>query len=163
MREIRSVDVYKKGTRQVPIESHVDFLYKLLLERDLNYSISHDGKTTFEQHKKFVESRPYDIWNIIYLIGYYYTPIAVGSIYLTRGNEIGIFILEEHQRNGYGKAALQKFILECVLKTKLMHPYFLANIHPKNEASIKFFESLGFKLIVAETPSIVQNTYILKI
>ena len=163
MEEIILMDVYGKGEVQIPSNNHVNFLYKLLLERDLNYAISHDGKTTFEQHKKFVEAIPYDSWNIIRLIDDGYLGRAIGSVYLTYENEIGIFILKEHQRKGYGKAALQKFILECVYKTKWINPYFLANIHPKNEASIKFFESFGFKLIqnriVLSVPSSVQSTY----
>ena len=42
---------------------------------------------SYSEHKKFVNSKPYDKWDIIQVKNK-----KIGSIYLTPQNEIGIFI-----------------------------------------------------------------------
>lgn len=117
----------------------VDLLYALLKERTAEQSISHVSLPTWEQHVKFFHAHPYQYWYIIIA-----KDSPVGSIYLSKGHEIGIFIFRSYQRHKYGAAAVQ-YLME-------LHPgKFLANINPKNKASIKMFESLGFTHI--------QNTY----
>jgi RimJ/RimL family protein N-acetyltransferase len=114
----------------------VEFLYDLLVERDPVANISHHQMPTFEQHHAFVKSKPYRVWYIIYA-----DDDPVGSVYLTKKNEIGIFIIKSHQGNGYGKQAIRS-LME-------LHPekQFLANIAPGNSRSIAMFEGLGFDLI----------------
>jgi RimJ/RimL family protein N-acetyltransferase len=127
---IRLVDVYPCRI------STVAFLYDLLLERDPVANISHKKMPAFDDHRKFVESRPYQAW---YLVQMDEEPL--GAVYLTKDNEIGVFISKSHQGNGYGKKSV--YILMS------MHPAkrFLANIAPGNERSRAMFEKLGFELI----------------
>lgn len=115
---------------------HLTILYDLLDERTPNQSISHKGLPSYEDHIKFVESNPYYAWYIVYN----HNDVPVGSTYLTRKNEIGIFIYDLFKGHGYGKDAVR------ALMTSYDGPFY-ANINPSNAASIAFFDSLGFKFI----------------
>ena len=117
-------------------EKDYEFLYELLSERKQITFISHKKMPTYEEHVKFIESEPYSKWYIIQI-----DDKKIGSIYLTKENEIGIFLKESLQRSGIGSNALNKLIdINPGLR-------YLANINPKNEKSIKFFKKSGFKLI----------------
>jgi len=117
-------------------EKDYEFLYKLLLERKQITFISHKKMPTYEEHVKFIESEPYSKWYIIQI-----DAKKIGSIYLTKENEIGIFLKEDIQRRGIGSNALNELInINPGLR-------YLANINPKNEKSIEFFKKSGFKLI----------------
>lgn len=110
-------------------------LYLLLGERTVEQAISHKKMPTFEEHEKFVESRPYKEWYMLYdsnLIK------IIGSLYISKNNEIGLFIFKEHHSKGYGSQALQ-FILD-----NNRHTIFKANINPQNYKSINFFKKFGF-------------------
>ena len=87
-----------------------------------------------EEHIQFLQSKPYEAW---YFIG----EEPLGAIYLTRQNEIGIFIFRKHQGKGYGEKAIKSLI------AKHGERRYLANINPNNSKSIKLFDNLGFKLI----------------
>ena len=117
-----------------------ELLYQLLQERTPATNISHREMPTWDAHAHFIQSRPYRAWYVIQG-----DEIPVGSIYLSKMNEIGVFILIKYQGQGFGKLAIQTLMAK--------HPgeRFLANINPNNSRSIKFFKSLGFKHI--------QNTY----
>ncbi len=112
------------------------FLYNLLKERDSNVNISHKKMPTYTEHLKFVNSKPYSKWCIIK-----FGNSKVGSIYLSKNNEIGIFLKKEFHGKIIGYESLQKFMK--------MNPKrrYLANVNPKNKKSQKFFEKNGFKLI----------------
>jgi len=69
----------------------------------------------------------------------------VGSVYLSKQNEIGIFLKKGLQGKGIGSIAMMLIIV------KNPRDRFLANISPKNRESIKFFKKNGFTLI--------QHTY----
>jgi len=116
------------------------FLYDLLLERDNVVNISHKKMPTFEKHIKFVNSKPYLLWKIIY-----HDNIKSGSVYLTKQNEIGIFVKKEFQDEKIGS-----IVLKLIVKENGSGRY-LANINPNNKKSIKFFKNHKFKLI--------QHTY----
>lgn len=117
-------------------KSDFQFLYELLSERDPRANISHKKMPTYKEHLKFIKSKPYSRWYIIY-----YNNEKTGSIYLSKQNEIGIFIKNEMQGKGIGRNAL-KLIME-----KNGPGRYLANINPKNKKSIQFFKKNGFKLI----------------
>jgi RimJ/RimL family protein N-acetyltransferase len=119
------------------------FLYNLLKERDPRANISHKKMPTYEQHVKFVLSKPYSKWYVILKSGK-----SVGSVYLTQNNEIGIFIKKDSQDSGIGHNALKLLI------KKNPRDRYLANVSPKNKKSIRFFKNNGFKLI--------QHTYSLE-
>jgi len=116
------------------------FLYDLLKERDPRANISHKKMPTIKQHEKFILSRPYSKWYVIQNIDE-----DVGSIYLTKDNEIGIFIKKKIQDKGIGFNALE------LLMNKNPRTRYLANVNPNNKKSIRFFKNNGFKLI--------QHTY----
>jgi RimJ/RimL family protein N-acetyltransferase len=120
------------------------FLYELLSKRTSIVNISHKKMPTFEEHVKFVMSKPYTDWNIIY-----FKNIQAGSIYLSHQNEIGIFMKKEFQNKGIGRKAMQ------LLMKNNPRDRYLANINPKNKNSIEFFKKQGFKLI--------QHTYELSV
>lgn len=119
------------------------FLYELLLERDKRVNISHKKMPTYNQHVKFVMSKPYSKW---YIINYH--DKRIGSIYLSKQDEIGIFIQNTNQGSGIGQNALK------LLMQKNHRKRYLANVNPKNSKSIKFFEKNRFKIL--------QHTYELR-
>jgi RimJ/RimL family protein N-acetyltransferase len=112
------------------------FLYELLSERDPKTFISHKKMPTWEEHVKFVKSKPYAKWYIIES-----GTKKIGTILLTFQNEVGIFIKKGTQHKGLGTRALKMLIAE---NTNLR---YLANISPKNKESERFFKKNGFKLI----------------
>jgi len=117
-------------------------LYGCLSERPKVANISHDGKLPkFGDHVAFVESKPYREWYIIKVMvdG---TWMSCGNVYITKNNEIGIFILKYYQRRG---------IALSVVKRISTGKEVFANIAPKNYPSQKLFKKLGFVHI--------QNTY----
>ncbi len=112
------------------------FLYELLKERDPTVNISHKQLPDYEQHKKFIKSSPYSKWYIIY-----YDQTKIGSIYLSKQNEIGIFLKKDFQRKDLRQTALDLLIHKNPRKK------YLANINPKNKDSHRFFKTNGFRLI----------------
>ena len=70
----------------------IRFLYNLLKERDSRVNISHRTMPSYEEHTHFVLSNPYSVWYVIKLKNK-----KTGSIYLSKQNEIGIFIKKEFQ------------------------------------------------------------------
>lgn len=144
-RHVTSVKKYTASGRDAATP-----LYELLKERTKEQSISHQTMPTFEEHVEFMLKPGYRVWNLI-LDG----ETVVGSVYLTARNEIGIAIFKAHQRKGYATFAFNntRKVWGHMLNGKGLRvaPQFIANINPQNEASIKFFESLGFVHI--------QNTY----
>ncbi len=112
------------------------FLYELLKEREPSMNISHKKMPTFNEHVNFVLSKPYSKWYII-LQGI----DKVGSIYLSKQNEIGIFLKKGSHHTGIGTIALKLIMGENPKKG------YLANVNPKNKKSIKFFKKNNFKIL----------------
>ena len=69
-----------------------NFLFDLLKDRDPRTYISHKKMPTYEEHSKFIKSKPYSKWYIIFK-----SKQKIGSIYLSKNDEIGIFILKKFQ------------------------------------------------------------------
>ena len=113
-----------------------EFLYELLLNRNSIENISHKKMPSFEQHLKFLNSKPYKKWYIIIK-----NQKKIGSIYLSFQNEIGIQILHEFQSE-----RIQKDAVDLLIK-KNPQKRFLVNINPKNKKKILFFKKNNFKLI----------------
>ena len=109
----------------------VQILYRLLSERTPDQSISHKGMPHFEDHYDFVHSKPYNAWYLIKYKGDY-----VGSIYLTKLRELGIFIFNEYQHRGIATKAIH------LIQT--LHPgRMLANVNPNNTPSMEMFKKMG--------------------
>ena len=120
--------------------SDLRFLYQLLAQRDPIANISHRKMPTYDEHIRFVQSKPYSRWYVIYQKNE-----KVGSIYLSKQDEIGIFLKKEARGFGVGTIAMR------LLMKENPRSRFLANISPKNRESAKFFRKNGFTLI--------QHTY----
>lgn len=117
-------------------EKDCRFLYKLLLDRPRQANISHVKMPHYASHCRFVLNEPYFDWRIIW-DGHK----KIGSIYLSKHNEIGIAIDQKYKRSGYATLALLKFV--NLHKNTGAKVY--ANINPKNKASVELFKSLGFE------------------
>jgi RimJ/RimL family protein N-acetyltransferase len=116
------------------------FLHNLLAQRNSIVNISHKRMPTWEEHVKFVKSKPYSKWYIIYN-----KDEKIGSIYLLKQSEIGIHLLKKYEKESIHLESIKKLML---LNSKIK---FRANISPKNKNYIMLFEKLGFKM--------VQHTY----
>jgi len=116
--------------------SDAKFLFDLLEERNPRVNISHKKMPTYNQHTKFIKSKPYSKWYIILK-----SKQKIGSIYLSKNDEIGIFLSKKFQGKNVGNFALNE------LMKKNPRKRFLANVSPKNKKSIEFFKKNGFKLI----------------
>ena len=112
------------------------FLYQQLKERNPSANISHKKMPTYAEHVRFVMSHPYSKWYIII-----HKNKKIGTIYLTKQNEIGIFIKNKVQGKLIGQRVLK------LLMEKNPRKRYLANVSPKNKKSIAFFKKNGFKLI----------------
>ena len=117
-------------------KSDVVFLYNLLNERDPKTNISHQKMPTLKQHIKFINSKPYFKWYIIYL-----NSEKVGSIYMSKQNEVVIHVLKKFVFEKISSRAL-KTIIEKNPRKKLF-----INISPQNRKLQQFFSKKGFKLI----------------
>ena len=132
---IALISVY--STDQMMQEYYNIFLYGLLAEREPYQNISHKKMPTFEEHINFVKSKPYKEWFVIYDTE---QKKRVGSVYLSKENEIGVFISKNQRKRGFArKAVLQT--MEYFYHVK----YIKANIAPTNSTSICFFVNMGFK------------------
>lgn len=121
----------------------IRLLYLWLSQRTPDQAISHREMPTYDRHALFVAERPYEAWYLIRTMEFD-DPRYVGAIYLTKEREVGIHLDMAERGNGYGSEALAE------LRKK--HPgRLLANINPKNLASIAFFKRHGARLL--------QHTY----
>lgn len=131
---MKLVDVYRVA--EAPA-----LLYRLLEERSAEVNISHRTMPSWRRHLAFIRARPYRAWYLI-RVG----ETFVGAVYLSKQNEIGVFILRACQGRGYGPEAIR-----LVMARHRGVKRFLANINPRNRRSIELFTDLGFRH--------VQNTY----
>lgn len=143
MSKVTLVDVYMNtlGMSRKALPEAIEVLYNLLKEREPHINISHKALPSMQQHKSFVISEPYLEWFLIRIDQEDGSQKYVGSIYVTRANEIGLFIFKEFRNKGYGSAALQ------TIKVRYPKMRLLANIAPKNSESAAFFSRHGFKHI----------------
>ena len=117
-------------------DSDSKFLFELLKDRDPRANISHKKMPSYNEHLKFIKSKPYTKWYIILKSKY-----RIGSIYLSKNDEIGIFLSKKYQGKNIGNDALVELI------RKNPRERYLANVNPKNKKSSTFFKNNNFKLI----------------
>jgi RimJ/RimL family protein N-acetyltransferase len=127
---LRKVDPYS--------EADLRFLYDLLKLRmdEPELNISHRALPPYHNHVQFVRDNPYAAYYIVDVLG-----VPAGAAYLTRQNEIGVYLLPDRRGKKYGPAAVAQ-VMEENPREK-----YLANINPRNEISQLVFERLGFRLI----------------
>ena len=121
-------------------KSDCSFLYELLSERKSHVNISHKKTPTYAKHVKFVMSKPYSKWYVIY-----HTTEKIGSVYLTKQDEIGIHFKEQNMNN-----KIRSKVLNMIIKKNPRNRYMI-NINPRNTSLRNFLKNEGFELI--------QHTY----
>ena len=109
------------------------FLYDLLKNKDPNANISHKKMPSYDEHVKFVMSKPYTNWYIIE-----YDKKNVGAIYLSKQDEIGISVNNDYEYDHIVKPAL-KLLMKLNQRKR-----YLANTSPKDVRSQEFLLKNGF-------------------
>jgi len=123
---IKLIDVYAaKGS--------IEFLYSVLAERKVSESISHKRHPSFKEHYAFVQSQPYLGWYIIID-----NVDWLGTCYITKYREVGIWLMPEAKGKGAGKAAMKQLLA--------MYPgRVFTNTSIYNEGAKAFYEKCGFR------------------
>ena len=116
--------------------SDSEFLFHLLQKRDSKVNISHKKMPTYNQHIKFLKSKPYSKWYIIIL-----EKQKIGSIYLSKQNEIGIFLMKSWDIDDIRLKSL------IILMKKNPRKRYLANVNPNNKKLISFWKKNNFSLV----------------
>ena len=114
-------------------KSDLRFLFNLLKERDPKANISHKKMPTYDEHVKFVLSKPYSKWYIIFERNK-----KIGSVYLTKADELGL-----HLKKEYFRESLLKEILESLMKSE-PNKRFVFNVSPRNKKFMKFLQKNGY-------------------
>ncbi len=112
-------------------------LYQLLKKRE--FSISHKILPSYEIHKLFVASNPYEHWYIFAV-----KENVLGSFYIKDDNSIGINL------NNPTKSLI-KYLIDHILKNftpkeevaSFIPNYFYMNISPENKELINILKDLG--------------------
>ena len=112
------------------------FLYNLLKQRKTFVNISHKQMPRYKEHVEFISSKPYSHWNIILL-----DSKKIGSIYLSRQNEIGISLSRNYDESQYMQSALE------ILYKKYPRKRYVVNTNPRNSKLIRFIQKNNFKLV----------------
>ena len=114
-------------------ENDALFLYDLLKTRDFRANISHKKVPSYDEHVHFILSNPYTIWYIIE-----YEGKKIGSVYLSKQDEIGISLVDNLLYNKIGKSVIKSLIKNNPRKR------YLANVSPQNKKLQDFFVNNGF-------------------
>ena len=109
------------------------FLYELLKNKDPSTNISHKKMPSYDEHIEFVMSKPYTNWYIIE-----YDKKNVGSIYLSKQDEIGISIDNDYEYDKIVRPAL-KLLVKLNPRKR-----YLVNVSPDDIRSQKFLLKNGF-------------------
>lgn len=127
------------------------FLWKLMEESldEPHTVIAHKAMPTWDDHLAFLARRTYrELLLITDKIPDAAGDMLVGYVGVTQANEIGIRIRKGSRGKRYGEEAVD-FVLAHMRPLELagIAPgRFVANINPKNAASIALFTKLGFTL-----------------
>ena len=109
------------------------FLYEILKNKDPNANISRKKMPSYDEHVEFVMSKPYTNWYIIEC-----DKKNVGTIYLSKQDEIGISI-----NNDYEYDQIVKTALKLLMKLNPRKRY-LAKVSPNDVRSQEFLLKNGF-------------------
>ena len=114
-------------------KNDVLFLYDLLKIRDPLANISHKKMPSYDEHVNFILSNPYAIWYIIE-----YEGKKIGSVYLSKQDEIGISLVDNSLYDKIGKSVIKLLIKNNPRKR------YLAKVSPQNKKLQNFFVNNGF-------------------
>ena len=114
-------------------ENDMPFLYELLKNKDPNANISHKKMPTYDEHIKFVLSKPYTNWYVIEC-----DEKNTGAIYLSKLDEIGISISNDYEYEQIAKTAI-KLLIELNPRKR-----YLVNVSPKDIRTQEFLLKNGF-------------------
>ena len=114
-------------------KNDVLFLYDLLKIRGPLANISHKKMPSYNEHVNFILSNPYVVWYIIE-----YEGKNIGSIYLSKQDEIGISLFDNLLYDKIGKNII-KFLMKNNPRKR-----YLAKISPRNKKLQNFFVNNGF-------------------
>lgn len=130
----------KASFRQVTPDD-IDLLYDLLNTR--TYSISHESMPSHSNHKKFVDSNPYEHWYIIYDHS-----DAIGSFYIQEDNSIGLNLskLSVGIISNLAEFIEKEFSPNEPIASKVP-PYFFINVPQSNKRLSRILERSGHKPI----------------
>ena len=109
------------------------FLYELLKNKDPSTNISHKKMPSYDEHIEFVMSKPYTNWYIIEC-----DKKNVGSIYLSKQDEIGISIDNDYEYDKIARPAL-KLLVKLNPRKR-----YLVNVSPDDIRSQGFLLKNGF-------------------
>ena len=109
------------------------FLYELLKTKDPIANISHKKMPSYDEHVNFILSNPYAIWYIIE-----YEGKKIGSVYLSKHDEIGIYLVDNSLYDKIGKSVIKLLIKNNPRKR------YLAKVSPQNKKLQNFFVNNGF-------------------
>ena len=109
------------------------FLYELLKNKDPSTNISHKKMPSYDEHIEFVMSKPYTNWYIIEC-----DKKNVGSIYLSKQDEIGISIDNDYEYDKIVRSAL-KLLVKLNPRKR-----YLVNVSPDDMRSQEFLLKNGF-------------------
>lgn len=121
-------------------EENIKFLFMLLQKR--KFYISHKNMPTWEDHEKFVKSKPYFKWFIILE-----DKIKIGSLYINHDNSIGLSLIEEKKlliRNIISIIE-NKFEPQQAIKSSRPGKFFY-NVNPNDEIFIKALKENGYQI-----------------
>jgi len=127
-------------------ENDALFLYELLKTRDSLANISHKKVPSYDEHVNFILSNPYTAWYIIE-----YEEEKIGSAYLSKQDEIGIFLTDDSLYDKIGKSVINLLIKNNPRKR------YLANVSPQNKKLQNFFVNNGFTGLEYTYEMITEN------
>ena len=132
-KQILLLEINSSMKLKLVTENDALFLHDLLKARDSLVNISHKKVPSYSEHVNFILSNPYTIWYIIE-----YEGKKIGSVYLSKHDEIGISLVDNSLYDKIGKSIIKLLIKNNPRK------HYLAKVSPRNKKLQNFFVNNGF-------------------
>ena len=145
-KQILLLEINSSMKLKLVTENDALFLHDLLKARDSLVNISHKKVPSYSEHVNFILSNPYTIWYIIE-----YEGKKIGSVYLSKQDEIGISLVDNLLYNKIGKSVIKLLIKNNPRKR------YLANVSPQNKKLQDFFVNNGFTGLEYTYEMIIEN------
>ena len=145
-KQILLLEINSNMKLKLVTENDALFLHDLLKARDSLVNISHKKVPSYSEHVNFILSNPYTAWYIIE-----YEEEKIGSAYLSKQDEIGIFLTDDSLYDKIGKSVINLLIKNNPRKR------YLANVSPQNKKLQNFFVNNGFTGLEYTYEMITEN------